>query len=255
MTPPRLRRNELLAVVDERREEVRAYLEWAKENDNDEWSYRMAERPDIQDAAEAAGLFSEDWWGVVVFTCFGSILGTKTVAPTFQRPLTPPDADAALEQIELPRGSIGHHRIQPAHKGAKQALVAACADHQFFHDVLHSGEDFDTRYRRLRAARMRQWGRTTSFDLLLRTGALGVGGEHYQPEFAYLGGSTGPKAGFSRVFGCALNTDAAVSWAEQLMRAWTEDWPKVADRVGVEWIRPALQPCDQENFLCIYQEG
>ena len=245
---------ELFAVVDQRRDEVRAYLEWAKQSDTEEWLYRMSERPDISDAAEAARLFPEDWWGVVVFTCFGSVIGAKTVAPAFQKPLPPPDAEAALEEIQLPRGSVGHHRIQPAHKGAKQALVAACADHELFYEVLRSGEDFDARYRRLRQARMRQWGRTTSFDLLLRTGALGIGGQRYQPDFAYLGRSTGPKAGFTLVFDRSLCDDESVSWAEQLLRAWTEEWHHVARRVGVEWQRPPIEPCDQENFLCIYQE-
>lgn len=254
MSLPRLSREELLALVDERADAVRDYLLWAQAHDSEDGSHRMLERPDIADAAKAAELFPEQWWGVVVFTCFGSTLGATTVAQAFQRPLPPPDAEAELERTTFRRGSIGHHRIQPAHKGAKQALVAACLDHGLFHDVLHGREDFHTRYLRLRAARMRQWGRTTSFDLLLRAGALGVGGEHYKPEYAYLSGSTGPKAGFTRVWGRPLKTDEAVAWAEALLRVWTEEWQEVAERVGVAWQRPPLEPCDQENFLCIYQE-
>lgn len=254
MTPPRLSNDELFARVDERAEAVRDYLLWARAHDDEQDTLRMSARPDIRHAAEAAEAFPERWWGVVVFTCFGAKLGAATVAPHFQRPIPPPEAEALLDGIAFPRGSIGHHRIQPAHKGAKQALIAACADHELFHNVLHSGEDFDTRYRRLRAARMKQWGRTTSFDLLLRSGALGVGGQQYSPEYAYLGGSTGPKAGFKRVWGAELNDDAAVGWAERLLRAWTDEWQLVAERVGVEWRRAPLEPCDQENFLCIYQE-
>jgi hypothetical protein len=53
--------------------------------------------------------------------------------------------------------------------------------------------------------------RRTSFDLLLRAGALGIGGQHYKPEIAYLGGSTGPKRGFARVWGVELGDDAAVA--------------------------------------------
>jgi hypothetical protein len=245
---------ELFALVTERADSLRAYLEWARENDNEESSFRMRERPDIADAADAAGLFPEQWWGLVVFTCFGSTLGARTVAPRFQQPLPPPEAEAALAEIDLPRGSIGYHRIQPAHKGAKQALVAACADHELFDEVLHGGEDFDARYQRLRAERIRQWGRTTSFDLLLRAGVLGVGGEHYAPDYAYLAGSTGPKAGFTCVWGVALDGDASFAWAERLLRLWTEEWQAVAERVGVAWEKPPLEPCDQENFLCIYQE-
>lgn len=219
MTLPRLPREELLALIDERADAVRDYLLWARRHDSEEGSMRMSARPDLRHAAEAAEEFPEQWWGVVVFTCFGAMLGAATVAPHFQRPLPRRDAEALLAEINLPAGSIGHHRIQPAHKGAKEALVAACAGHQLFHDVLHSDDDFDTRYRRLHGARMTQWGRTTSFDLLLRTGALGVGGTSYKPELAYLGGSTGPKAGFARVWGVTLNNYEAVAWAEALLRS------------------------------------
>jgi hypothetical protein len=48
---------------------VRDYLLWARQNDTDERSFRMAARGDIRDAAQAADQFPEDWWGVVVFTC------------------------------------------------------------------------------------------------------------------------------------------------------------------------------------------
>jgi hypothetical protein len=236
--------------------EIRAFplRLWARANDNEESSFRMTARPDIGHAAEAVKPFPESWWGVVVFTCFGSVRGAKVVAPYFQRPLPPLEAEAMLLGIDFPRGSVGHHRIRPGVKGGKQALLSACADHELFHNVLHTGEDFDTRYSRLREAHVRQWGRTTSFDLLLRTGALGIGGQHYKPEYAYLGGSTGPRAGFTRVWGVSSDADTALVWAEALLRAWTEEWDAVSERVGVEWQKPPLEPCDQENFLCIYQE-
>lgn len=254
MKPPRLNHNEIFALVDQRASAVRDYLLWARQNDTRERSFRMAARRDIGDAAQAAEGFLERWWGVVVFTCFGSVIGAKAAAPHFQSPLTPSEAEAALDGIEFPHGSVGHHRIQPAVKGGKEALVSACADHEFLHGVLHSGEDFDARYRRLREAHLRQWGRTTSFDLLLRTGALGIGGHRYKPEYAYLAGSTGPKAGFALVWGLSPRESATLAWAEALLRAWTEEWEAVADRVGVQWTMPPLEPCDQENFLCIYQE-
>lgn len=180
---PRVTRQELLALVDERKGEVSSFLEWARgveqraiESNRPGWSLRLANRPDIGAAAKAAALFPEQWWGVVVFTAFGSTLGAVTVAPEFQRPLPPEEARAVLDRVSFARGSVGHHRIQPAVKGAKKALVAACADHELFYEVLHSDEDFETRYWRLRNARCEQWGRTTCFDLLLRAGALGLGG-------------------------------------------------------------------------------
>jgi len=252
--PPRLKRDELFALVDKRTEAVRHYLLWARKNDTEQRSFRMTARPDIKDAAAAAEKFAEPWWGIVVFTCFGSVSGANVTVPYFQHPLPPSEAQATLDAIHFPRRSVGHHRIQPAVTGAKQALVSACANSELFHTLLHSGDSFDTRYRRLREAHVRQWGRTTSFDLLLRTGTLGIGGQHYKPEYAYLGGSTGPKAGFACVWGVSLNDDATVAWAEALLTAWTEDWEAVADRVSVEWDKPPLEPCDQENFLCIYQE-
>ncbi len=211
MTPPRLDRYELLALVGQRTDAVREYLLWARENDIEQRSFRMAGRPDISEAAEAAEEFAERCWGVVVFTCFGSVRGSKVAVPHFQRPLPIAEAEATLAAVQFPRGSVGHHRIQPAVKGAKQALVSACRNGELFRDVLHSGDDFDSRYRRLREAHVHQWGRTTSFDLLLRTGALGIGGHHYRPDYAYLGGSTGPRAGFTLVWGVSSNNAATVA--------------------------------------------
>lgn len=87
---PRVRCEELLALADERRGEVSSFLEWAQaveqraiESDRPDWSLRLANRPDIGAAAKAAALFPEQWWGVVVFTAFGSKLGAATVAPHF----------------------------------------------------------------------------------------------------------------------------------------------------------------------------
>lgn len=252
--------SELLALAGKRSAPIRRYLEWARENERSASSddgvgssLRMECRSDIRDAAEAAALFSEQWWGVVVFTCFGSNLGAETAAPSFQRPRDPAEAEAELDRIAFPRGSVGHHRIQATLRGAKEALVAACDRQDLFHGVLHSRDDFDERYRTLREARVRQWGRTTCFDLLLRAGALGVGGQKCLPELAYLDGSTGPRKGFAAVFG--VDPDHGSSpWAESVLAAWAENWQAVADRVGAEWDGPPLYPRDQENFLCVYQE-
>jgi hypothetical protein len=78
----------------------------------------------------------------------------------------------------------------------------------------HGDGDFDSRYRRLLGSRLTQWGRTTCFDLLLRAGALGVGGERYLPELAYLASSTGPRKGFAIVFGVAPDRGTE-RWAEE----------------------------------------
>lgn len=100
---------------------------------------------------------------------------------------------------------------------------------------------------------MRQWGRTTCFDLFLRAGALGIGGLHYEPEYAYLAGSTGPRSGFRKVWGRDINANNA-AWGEAVLRAWTEEWPAVVDRAGADWDGDAYTPADFENALCIWQE-
>jgi hypothetical protein len=258
--PQQVTREELLALADERRDEVRSFLNWARaveadaiESDRPGWSLRLANRPDIDAAAEAAARFPEQWWGVVVFTAFGSPLGAATVAPHFKHPLPPEDARAVLDSISFPRGSVGHHRIRPGVKGAKRALTAACADHQLFHNILHTDEDFETRYWRLRDAGCEQWGRTTCLDLLLRAGALGVGGTKYAPQIAYLNGSTGPKSGFKMVWGREITNENA-EWGEALLWAWTEHWRDVADRVGATWVGEPYTSGDFENALCIWQE-
>lgn len=253
MTPVRASRAELLELVDERSENVRAFLDWAAAAEGGKWSLRMQNRPDIAESAKAAALFPEQWWGLVVFTCFGSTKGARTVAESFAEPLPLEHAEALLGSLSFERGSVGHHRIQPAVKGAKRALISACERHELFYDLLHSGEGFDGRYARLRAARVPQWGRTTSFDLLLRAGAVGVGGKHYEPEFAYLNGSTGPKAGFKKIWGREL-TEANAAWGEAVLRAWTEEWDEVALRVGASWRGEPYTPADFENALCVWQE-
>lgn len=251
--PARIGREELFVLVDERRQELRNFLDWAARAEEGGRSMRMRNRQDITRAAEAAELFAERWWGVVVYSCFDSTKGAETVAPLFQEPMPPEHAEAVLDQIRLEPGSIGGHRIQPAVKGAKKALIGACANDQLFHDVLHSDESFHERYIRLRKARVPQWGRTTVFDLLLRAGALAVGGEHYEPEYAHIEGSTGPRRGFIKVWGRKITREKA-TWAEAVLRAWTEEWDAVAHRVGVRWEGKPYTPSDFENSLCIWQE-
>lgn len=255
---PRTTRDDLLALVDRRRLEIRKYLEWAFANErsaksNGAGSWRMGARPDIRDAVEAAGSFPEAWWGVVVFSCFGSKLGTEKAAPLFRHPLASDEVDEALRRIKFPRGSVGHHRIQPGHTGAERALRSACERSDLFRSVLHSTQSFDARYRSLRSASLPQWGRTTCFDLLIRAGVLEIGGRRCLPELAYLDGSTGPSKGFEAVFGVQVTHENA-SWAETVLKTWAENWNETALRIGIAWEGAPLLPRDHENFLCIYQE-
>lgn len=241
------------ALVQERKEQVRRFLTWAISHETSGWSFRWSERQDIRDAATAGTWFPNQWWGVMVFTCFGSLKGVQAVCASFQQPLKPDHAWDALQQIPFERGSIAHHRIQPGHKGAKIALVSACQHAEVFRQILLSGETFDDRFKNLQALHASQWGRTTCFDLLLRAAALRVGEQDYMPDRAYLAGSTGPASGFKGVWGIQVTWHNA-DWCEGLLRWWSNNWRVVCDEVGVEWSGDPYAPADFENALCIYQE-
>lgn len=197
-------------------------------------------------------LFPDSWWGITVFTCFGAERGTQAVAHAFQHPLPGPAAKAVLATIPLPAGAIGHHRIQPGHTGARKALIAASDNVDLFHDVLTGIDTFEQRYHQIRSASLPQWGRTTTFDLILRAGALSVSGQRYRPTTAFLEGSTGPRRGFERIFAVNLHEHGA-DWGEALLHAWTTHWSEVATQVGVDWDEAPYDSGDFENALCIYQ--
>ena len=245
-------REELLELAEARAEELRSFLDWASDVESRS-SMRLRDRPDIPHAAEAAALFPPQWWGLVVFTCFGSLIGARAAAPHFQEPLPPEIAEHALSEIEFPRRSVGHHRIQPGVTGAKRALVGACARAEMLERVLHSSMDFEERYAAVFAEKPHYWGRTTIFDLLLRAGALKLGGRETLPTLAYLAGSTGPASGFRKVFGISISDENA-TWAEAVLRSWTEPWQEIADLVGADWDGEPYTPGDFENALCIWQE-
>lgn len=247
-------RDELLSLVNERRELVRDFLDWAEQHETGSGSMYLANRPDISDAREAAALFPNPWWGVVVFTCFGSLKSTRVVCNLFAKPVEAEVAEELLASIRFSPPTVGHHRIQQGLLGAKKALAAACERSALLNEVLHTPRSFDDRYRQLRAARLVRWGRTTCFDLLLRTGALGIGGEHYRPEIAYLAGSTGPKVGFRAVWGRDV-TEETAPWSEGLLQAWHRNWDGVAERAGAHWSGRPYAPGDLANALCIYQHG
>jgi hypothetical protein len=240
-------------LVTERAAQVRHFLEWADSCETNGRSLRWDARPDIGAAGKAAALFPKPWWGVVVFTCFGSLKGTQAVKDAFRHPVAPDEAWRRLKTIHLEPGSIGHHRIQPGHKGARQALVSACTYADAFRHILHDDVGFDDRFDSLLALRAPQWRRTTCFDLLLRAGALGIGGRYYAPERAYLAGSTGPSTGFAMIWGQQV-THWNADWCEGVLRWWSNNWDHVCRLVGVVWHGDPYSAADFENALCIYQE-
>ena len=162
-------------------------------------------------------------------------------------------SEETLAGLQFPHRSVGGHRIQPAVAGARRALVAACAGADVLENILLDDRSFEDRYARIRGARLPQWGRTTTFDLLLRAGALGIGGHFYEPRFAQLDGSTGPKKGFKKIWGVEITGENA-AWGEAVLRAWTDEWERVAAEVGVQWDGEPYTPADFENTLCIWQE-
>jgi hypothetical protein len=129
---------ELFALVDERRDAIRAFLEWARAHETNGQSMYLANRPDIADARRAGSLYPEAWWGIVVFTCFGSLNSTRAVRSVFSGPVDAEAADDLLAAIQFSRPMVGHHRIQQGLVGAKKALVAACSHSELLYDVLHT---------------------------------------------------------------------------------------------------------------------
>lgn len=240
-------------IVATRREAVREFLQWANSREQNGRSMRLANRDDLKRVREIERYYAERWWAVVVYSCFDSVTGTLAVAPYFQQPVDAVEAEVLLANIVLPRRSVQHHRTQPGNRGAMVALVAACARADRFRHILHQDASFHERYQHLRSLRAPQWGRTTCFDLLIRTGNLAVGGQVYEPEFAYLAGSTGPGKGFQKVWGIQVSKEN-VEQCEALLRGWTERWSSVAAQAGVQWSGAAYTPADFENALCIFQD-
>jgi hypothetical protein len=242
-------------LVGQRRRQVGDFMRWAaKKEENPSDSLRWSRRSDIDAAKQAASGFPEQWWGLTVFTCFWWHEPIADIVEGFQRPLDPGSARRYLDRVRLPVGSISNHRTQRGHKGALIALIAACKHSSEFKRILTADlGGFDPRFRALWRLPAPDWGRTTSFDLILRAGAIGVGGHHYAPEIAYLAGSTGPGRGFERVWGVSVEKKGG-PWCEDLLGAWINKWREVAKTVGVRWTGTPYDAGDLENALCIYQE-
>jgi hypothetical protein len=234
---------------------IRDFLEWSARCEvTPGWSMRWRARPDIEEARAMIPLFDEPWWAVVVYSCFNSKVGALAAVSEFHSPVPPAVAEAAIELLCLPPGAVAMHRIQPGHRGAKLALLAACTGVDAFREILHKGVGFDDRYVRLRALNAASWGRTTCYDLLLRSGAIGAaGGLLYEPEYAYLGDSTGPRRGFSAIWSIPIDETNASS-CEALLEWWSIHWDAVAVHVAAAARpQPAYGPADFENALCLYR--
>jgi hypothetical protein len=242
------------ALLTARRASVTDFLLWARQRERTPArSMRLENRDDLTRVQQVLPLFDEPWWGAVVYSCFDSIQGTRAVAYAFKAPVRPERAAAILEALVLPRGSVQHHRTQPGHKGARMALISACDAAGEIHRILYGSGGFHQRFEELLALRLDRWGRTTCYDLLVRTGMLSIGGQRYEPDRAYLAGSTGPGKGFAQVWGLQV-TRGNAERGEQILRAWSRRWVETCARLGVSWEGAPYSPGDFENALCIYQE-
>ena len=241
-------------LVSSRRRQIAGFLSWAAAREST-GSLRLANRVDITRVGHMVDAFSEPWWAATVYTCFDSEIGARAVASAFHSPVDREVAERLLSEIDLPIGSVRGHRTQPAHRGAKVALLSLRA-HALASSSRSSrpGGRSTTASLRFAALQAAQWGRTTCYDLLVRTGQLGIGSEaRYEPDRAYLAESTGPRKGFELTWGIEVNRRSADE-CEALLRWWTEHWQWVADEAGVSWTGQRYGPGDFENALCIYQE-
>ena len=217
-------------IVHQRRLNLRAFLRWAWacEVGTPETSLRLENRDDIVRCREVLDLFAAPWWGVVVYSCFDSTTGARVAATRFTSPIPAVEAERVVAELDFPRGSVQHHRTQSTLTGARRSLVSACDKCDDIEQlVFERGLTFEERFTRLRNLKVSWWGRTTCFDVLLRAGALGVSGERYRPEKAYLLGSQGPAAGFHRLWGVRVTAENA-DLCEAVLRRWTDDWDDVA---------------------------
>lgn len=246
--------DELLDLARRCRNQLRSFLIWAGECLDQGKPLRLRDRPDSANALSIAPLFESPWWAVVVYTCFDSVAGARRAAPLFAAPPRTDQIDRLLAALELQRGDIAGHRIQPGHRGAKTALGSACAvADEFQHILTDPALTFDERYTALLDLRAPQWSRTTCFDLTLRAGQLGIAGRVVEPEIAYLLGSQGPASGFQQLFDIAVTAKDAAS-CEGVLRGWIRRWADVSTICGVTWVHEPLTAGDLENALCIFQE-
>jgi hypothetical protein len=245
--------DEWTALISRRRRHIAQFLSWAAGREATD-PLRLANRPDIARVRRVVDGFDEPWWAATVYSCFDSEIGTRAVADAFRSPVDNNAAERLLSRLALPPGAVQGHRTQPAHKGAKLALISACTYADEFESILKTGSGFHDRFLALRSLHATQWGRTTCYDLLVRAGQIRIASAAtYEPDRAYLAESTGPKKGFRLIWGIEVTRSNAEE-CEELLRSWSRRWEWVAAEVGVEWRGRPFGPGDFENALCIYQE-
>ena len=257
-------RAKLFALVGQREKAVRAFLRWARDAEQealDAGKPRMMVAPVSRRARISAT--QERQPGASRNAGGASSSSPRSVPRSGRKPSRTPSSGRSLKSrpgerstrinscLIAGRPSPDSARLQRREKGARGGLspsrvLPRCPPRQ--------GRDVRGPLLADQDHRLPQWGRTTTFDLLLRAGALAVGGKKYGPTIAHLAGSTGPKSGFKRVWGQEITRENA-DWGESLLRAWTENWFEVAKRVGVDWdVGAPYDPGAFENALCVYQE-
>lgn len=243
-------------LIDDCEEPLGRFVEWAGacEEGGVATSLRFENRSDMRRCREVLGLFEEPWWGVVVYSCFDSTIGTRVVADVFAEPIPPEAAERELDATDFPPSSVQYHRAQVGHRGAKCSLASACDKEQYLRPIFtNAGDGFEERFDQLMANRPSWWARTTCFDALARAGVLEIAGVSYRPRKAHLAGSTGPAAGFRDLFGVNV-TDSNAAACEELLRRWTASWHEVVERLGLVWDQAPYDSADFENALCLFQE-
>jgi hypothetical protein len=244
------------ALLSARLPAVANFLLWAAACEGEGKSLRLARREDLKRCEGVIDWFDERWWGVVVYSCFDSCIGTEVVRSSFSSPLPAELASVELARLRptFPRGSVQHHRAQATLGRAISSLESACRNADSLRTILIEGtHPFDERFQALRKLHVAGWGRTTNYDALLRAGALCNPRQPYAPDKAYLLGSTGPSAGFAQIWGLEVSASTE-EVCEGMLRMWTNEWQVVCDMAGVRWTDEPYGPGDFENSLCVYQE-
>lgn len=248
-----LRNEEALhRLIEKRSGPLGQFLRWAAacETGGATTSLRLEHREDVDRCRTVLPLFHEPWWGVVVYSCFDSLLGTQAVDSYFWQPIPTTKAKEALSRLSL---SVQGHRIQSGVRGAKLSLISACEKAQAIRSIMFTPSGtFEDRFAELMGLSISWWGRTTCYDALLRAGALSVTGQRYRPQSAHLLGSSGPSAGFAQLWGVKVTRSTADA-CERILKRWSEKWNYVATTLGVSWTGPAYDSGDFENALCIFQ--